>query len=101
MLSSEQTRTLAAMKSENGGDVSHHYKGHVLKRDGRIVPLADPSERHRSGDPDCLCIEQDDDPADALTFAKDEKGDDIEASREKQPNASAFVEELTVDPATK
>lgn len=102
-LSDAQTRTLAAMRAENGGDVSHHFRGMVMKRDGRIVSLSDPSERHRSGDPDCLCIEQDDDPADVVAFAKDETGKDTAevASREKQPNDSDLQEVATKHPNAK
>lgn len=95
--SPEQTATLAAIAAEHGG-IPDWYKGHVMKRDGRIVPLTDPAERHRSGDADCLCVEQGDDPAPDVVFVKDTDGKNTDevAERKAKPNVSAFDEQPTI-----
>lgn len=97
-LTSAQTRTLDAMKAENGGSISHHYKGYIMTRDARLIPATDPEYRARAADPDSLNIETGDDPADVVTMAKDGEGRDVEASREKQKNDSALDVVAVVDP---
>lgn len=69
------------------------YSGYVLKRDGRLAPISDPEERHRTAkDSTSVCVETEDDPEDAVSFVKDEEGKDVESSRAKQANVSEFVE---------